>query len=239
MPAGKPNVQAMKLVLTCEHAFPDIPEKYQKLFNVDPDVLKTHEAFDPGAFDLFGSLKKIADFSYYQEIGRLLVESNRSLNHQKIFSRFALHLSENEKKEILETYYFPYRRKIENRIHKFLERGSEVVHLSIHSFTPVLYDKTRNADIGILYDPAKEREKEIASLLKSQILENYPDLKVRFNYPYLGKSDGFTTSLRKMYATGYSGIELEINQKWVHGEEMDKKIKNPVLKAVTELKNVR
>ena len=47
----------MILILTCEHAFPDIPEKYKELFLKDIEVLKTHEAFDPGAFDVFQELE--------------------------------------------------------------------------------------------------------------------------------------------------------------------------------------
>ena len=33
------------------------------------------------------------------------------------------------------------------------------------------------------------------------------------NYPYLGKADGFTTSLRQEFQERYIGIELELNQK--------------------------
>lgn len=33
------------------------------------------------------------------------------------------------------------------------------------------------------------------------------------NYPYLGKADGFTTSLREEFQEQYIGLELELNQK--------------------------
>ena len=40
---------------------------------------------------------------------------------------------------------------------------------------------------------------------------------VVFNEPYLGTYDGLTTYLRTQYNnTHYAGIEIEINQKWVH-----------------------
>ena len=46
--------------------------------------------------------------------------------------------------------------------------------------------------------------------------ERAPELKVRRNYPYAGKSDGFTAYLRRRFpADAYVGIELEINQKHV------------------------
>ena len=69
------------------------------------------------------------------------------------------------------------------------------------------------SDIGILYDPARSLEKEVALELKKRILEQNPLLKIKMNYPYLGKSDGFATSLRIEFSKGYVGIELEINQK--------------------------
>ena len=43
-----------------------------------------------------------------------------------------------------------------------------------------------------------------------------PELRVRYNYPYRGDSDGLTTWLRKKHpAARYLGIEIEINQRLV------------------------
>ncbi len=237
MPAGKQDVQAMILILTCEHAFPDIPEGYKHLFDSDTEILKTHEAYDTGSFDLFQFLKPIADFSHYQEIGRLLVESNRSLNHKKLFSRFTKGLNSFEKGEILNSFYFPYRTKIEQNISSILEGGSEVLHISIHSFTPVFQGDVRNADIGLLYDPGISKEKEISRSWKELISNKTSEFKVRLNYPYLGKSDGFTTSLRKMFPKNYIGIELEVNQKWVDENQMNSDLKKLFYETIIELKN--
>ena len=33
-----------------------------------------------------------------------------------------------------------------------------MIHLSSHSFTPELDGKVRKADIGLIYDPARQRE---------------------------------------------------------------------------------
>ena len=227
----------MKLVLTCEHAFPDIPEKYKDLFSSDPDVLSTHEAYDPGSFDLFQFLKPLSDFNHYQEIGRLLIESNRSLKHQKLFSRFSAGLDASEKQEILNTYYLPYRLKVENNIQNLIEKGDEVLHISVHSFTPELYGEIRNADLGILFDPSKNREKMISRLWKETLNRNKIRFKVRLNYPYLGKADGFTTSLRKMFPENYSGIELEVNQKWANNGIMDDNLKNILYSSLEEVKS--
>ncbi|SDS41130.1 N-formylglutamate amidohydrolase [Christiangramia echinicola] len=226
----------MKLVLTCEHAFPDIPEKYKQLFLKDINVLKTHEAYDPGAFDVFQKLKILGDVSHYQKIGRLLIESNRSEWHRSLFSRFSEILTVEQKKELLDTYYIPYRNEVIRSIKELIDAGDRVVHISIHSFTPVLYGKERNADIGLLYDSQSKDEKQFARKWKVLLLNNFPDLKVRFNYPYLGRSDGFTTSLRKLFPENYVGIELEMNQKWVSGNKLDDSLKHAIFRTIKELK---
>ncbi|MDD5941447.1 N-formylglutamate amidohydrolase [Fibrobacter sp.] len=91
---------------------------------------------------------------------------------------------------------------------------AEIVHLGIHSFTPVLNGKVRNTDIGILYDPTRPQERAYANVIKDEIKRLYPAMKVRFNYPYKGTSDGLTTTLRKKFDPQYVGIEIEINQKF-------------------------
>ena len=88
-----------------------------------------------------------------------------------------------------------------------------VIHLGIHSFTPILNNVVRNADVGILYDPARPWEAQVATSIIEEIQARAPELRIRRNYPYLGKSDGLTTSLRKKFGPAYVGIEIEINQK--------------------------
>ncbi|MBU2938472.1 hypothetical protein KO494_02870 [Lacinutrix sp. C3R15] len=58
-----------------------------------------------------------------------------------------------------------------------------------------------------------EFSKLLAENEKEEILKLDNTLQVRYNYPYLGKADGFTTYLRKQDYKNYIGIELEINQK--------------------------
>jgi len=91
-----------------------------------------------------------------------------------------------------------------------------VIHLSSHSFTPVLDGKVRNADVGLLYDPARSGEVELCRRWQTRLKAWAPEWKVRRNYPYTGRSDGFTAYLRRRFpADVYVGIELEINHKHV------------------------
>ncbi|TBW29150.1 N-formylglutamate amidohydrolase [Gramella sp. KN1008] len=225
----------MKLVLTCEHAVADIPANYQELFSRQPEIFETHEAYDPGAFDLYQYLKSLSDFSKSQLVGRLLVETNRSLGNKKLFSRFTSVLNDSEKLDILNSYYHPYRLRIENRIRRYLEGNEEVLHISVHTFTPVLNDVKRNVDIGLLYDPKRTDEKRFCGEFKEELLLQMPGLKVRFNYPYLGKADGFTTYLRKIFRENYLGIEIEVNQSLVHDNVMGFEIKKSIFTSLKKL----
>jgi predicted N-formylglutamate amidohydrolase len=79
----------------------------------------------------------------------------------------------------------------------------------------VLDGKVRQADVGLLYDPRRERERALAARWKAAILERRPGLGVRFNYPYAGRADGLTTALRRRFPDErYAGIELEVNQRF-------------------------
>jgi predicted N-formylglutamate amidohydrolase len=216
----------MKLVLTCEHGGNKIPKPYASYFENSATILNSHRGYDLGALDLFNHLKSLAHFSAFSETSRLLIELNRSLHHKNLFSEISKSLSENEKEEILSRYYLEYRDEVETVIKKHLKTSKKVVHLSVHSFTPILNTETRDCDIGLLFDSRNKEEKAFCKSLKKEILLIDNSLNIRFNYPYLGKADGFTTYLRKQCPKNYLGVELEVNQKF----SINNKI-NEVLKA--------
>lgn len=110
------------------------------------------------------------------------------------------------------------------------------MHLSIHTFTPVLDGETRRADVGLLYDPRRAGEVAFCARLKTAILERRTDLSVRKNYPYRGAADGFTTSLRKKWsAAEYVGIEVEVNQRWPFGDALAwRRLKRDLASALAE-----
>ncbi|GAB2769126.1 N-formylglutamate amidohydrolase [Salinimicrobium soli] len=225
----------MILVLTCEHAGNLVPEKFQDLFKGNEDELQTHRGFDPGALDLFKVLKPHAALSHFQMLSRLVIEMNRSLHSTSLFSEFSNPLPAETKQELLREYYYPYRNSVEEAIENYLGKGEEVLHLSVHTFTPQWKGEQRNADVGLLYDPKRKKEKEFCSRFKNAILERDPDLKIRFNFPYAGVADGFTTFLRKRFSENYLGIELEVNQKFVDNNHMDSGLKMTFSESISEL----
>ena len=75
-------------------------------------------------------------------------------------------------------------------------------------------------------------EKIFCASFKNEILAINPTLKVRSNYPYLGRADGFTTYLRKQFKSDYLGIEIEINQKFTKDNTMDNQIKKVLSRSI-------
>jgi predicted N-formylglutamate amidohydrolase len=205
----------VKLFLSCEHGGHQIPESYQPLFFDSGEVLKSHRGWDIGALSLCHAMNRFpVHFSLYSEVSRLLVDLNRSLHKRSLFSAYTKGLSHEIKQKILNEFYFPFRSTFSEKVEEVVDNNHEVFHVSVHSFTPVLNGKIRNTDIGLLYNPAHYREKEIASRWRSILQERHPYLKVRFNYPYLGKTDGHVAPLRQRFGKAYSGIELELNNKY-------------------------
>lgn len=226
----------MKLVLTCEHGGNEIPYAYIKYFK-NKAILETHRGYDLGALDMFQTLVPLCDATYFSTISRLLVELNRSLHHKNLFSEFTKNISQSEKTEIIQTYYLPYRTAVENNIQRYIAKGEAVLHLSIHSFTSVLNSVERNCDIGLLYDSSKKPEQHFCKDFKAELKKQNSNLKVRFNYPYLGKADGFTTYLRKQFSDNYIGIEIEVNQKFTDENKIDLAFKNAIFKAIHSIKS--
>lgn len=222
----------MILILTCEHGGNEIPENYKYLFQNATEILQSHRAYDPGALDVFNYLKDLAGFSKSSTTSRLLIELNRSLHHHKLFSEFTKPLKEDEKQNLIASYYLPYRHLIESEISKHINKNELVLHLSIHSFTPRLNLMERRCDVGLLYDSQRHLEKQFAEHLKTAIKNEHPKLNVRFNYPYLGKADGLTTYLRQIYLEKYLGIEIEINQKFSNSNVMDTTVKHILRLAI-------
>jgi len=146
-------------------------------------------------------------------VSRLLIDLNRSPGHPQRFSAATRGAPPEMRANIVERHYRPYRVQVERLIRRSVASGRRVIHISSHSFTPVLNGRARRADVGLLYHPGRRREAALCARWKASIAALAPALRVRRNYPYAGKGDGLTAHLRLRFApTAYVGIELEINQ---------------------------
>lgn len=206
--------------ITCEHGGNRIPPRYRGLFAGFEDLLHSHRGHDPGALVMAEDLAEALDAPLIiSTTSRLLIELNRTIGHPNLYSVATRNAPASVRQEILDKHYLPFRNQVETHIRVAIAQGKRVIHLSSHSFTPELDGAIRNADIGLLYDPARAGEVEVCHRWQARLKAQAPDLKVRRNYPYTGKSDGFTAYLRRCFpADGYVGIELEINQKQVSNQ---------------------
>ena len=199
-----------RIVLSCEHAGHRVPAEYGHLFADRPEVLRTHRGYDIGIRPVAEVLaERLACPIVRFDLSRLLVEPNRS---RGLFSEFSRVLPGSDRQALVERYHRPYRRSVLEMVEAPIRAGHTVLHLSMHSFTPELDGRRRNADVGLLYDPARTAEKAVALNLQDRLASDLA-LRVRRNYPYRGTSDGMTAWLRRRFPPrAYLGLEIEINQ---------------------------
>jgi predicted N-formylglutamate amidohydrolase len=151
-------------------------------------------------------------------ISRLVVDLNRSIGHPQHFSATTRAAPSWVRTKLVARYYRPYRMEVERLVRQSVARGQQVIHVSSHSFTPELDGNVRHADVGLLYDPARQRESDLCARWKASLGVIAPHIRVRRNYPYAGKGDGLTSAMRLSFPVhAYVGIELEVNQKIVFG----------------------
>ena len=207
------------IVVTCEHGGNRIPAEYAGLFRGWHRVLRSHRGYDAGALavarDLTTALRAPLVAS---TVSRLLVDLNRSLSNPRAWSAATRSLTSTEKQRLVQRHYAPYHRKVAAIVDEAVMSGRRVIHLSSHSFTPVLDGHVRTCDVGLLYDPARSGEAMLAALWKAAFDQRAPGLRVRRNYPYAGKGDGLTRMLRRRFPPArYVGIEIELNQSFALG----------------------
>lgn len=218
------------LIITCEHAGNEVPPEYANLFEGVDEILMSHRGWDPGALQVAEFLAEGLQCSlYFCPVTRLLVEANRSINNPQLFSEYAVGLSMEERSKLLHEIYFPYRIAVEKEIEVL---SKPVVHLSIHSFTPVWNEVPRAVDIGLLFDPSRVFETDFCSRWRNNLAKILPGFSIAMNEPYKGTDDGFTTYLRTVfYDHHYAGIEVEVNQKFVDTKDFVK-IQSALLQAL-------
>lgn len=213
-----------RLLLTCEHASNAIPESLKKKLNIPASVLKSHRGWDPGTLELARAIATTTRTKIFQPgtISRLVIDLNRAETNPDVFSKWSRnHLSATERQKLTLQHRKFRRAALSAATQMLLTPKNHVIHLSIHSFTPVMKGQRRSTDIGILFDPKRPTEKKFANqlirILKAAATkEKIAGIRIDANKPYLGTADGHTTELRrKLSAARYSGIEIEVNQKFV------------------------
>jgi predicted N-formylglutamate amidohydrolase len=228
---GRPT----RLVVTAEHSSRDVPSDID--LGVGEEVLASHVAWDPGAKQVASDLASaLVAPLFLGEYTRLVADLNRRAESIEAVPERAfgvlvpgnVGLSPAAIAARLARYHAPYRNAVEAEVGSWIGRDQNVLHISVHSFTPNFNGTVREVELGILFDPEQPLERSAADSLGAVLSRLGFD--ARPNEPYDGRSDGLTTSLRERWPTArYVGIEIEISQALIDDLE---RVSRAVIEAV-------
>ncbi len=200
-------------LVSCEHGGNRVPERYRPRFYGATEALDSHRGWDPGALPFARALARELDAPLrYSLTSRLLVDPNRSGDSPNLWSPWSGGLSPREKRRVLAEYHIRHRKRVDVAVRERISQAP-VLHLGIHTFTPVWEGVPRSVQVGILFDSERVAEARAAHVLLEGVARSLPHLVVRPNEPYLGVDDGLTTTLRARFPEeAYLGIEVEVAQ---------------------------
>jgi len=194
-----------------------VPAEYRELFEGHEELLTSHRGWDPGTHPLARVLgSALGARTVRSQITRLLVDLNRSAHNPKVFSKVTRALPREERVKMLSRYHLPHWERTRDAVSRGIAARGRVLHLGVHSFTPVLDGVLRKPDLALLYDPARPGELDLCTRWSDTLAAALPDRIIRRNNPYRGDSDGMTTAYRRSFSSArYLGIEIEVNQRHV------------------------
>jgi predicted N-formylglutamate amidohydrolase len=200
-----------RILLTCEHGGHRVPAAWRGLFAGRQALLRSHRGWDPGALAVARSLaRSLGAPLVAATTTRLLVDPNRSEANPAVFSAFTRGLDRESRRMLLARHHRPHWERVRAAI---AAHPGGTLHLAVHSFTPALRGERRDFALGLLYDPKRRRERELAIAWQNELAAELGRGAVRRNAPYRGDSDGLTTALRREHSERrYLGVELELSQ---------------------------
>lgn len=204
---------AAPFLIVCEHASNHVPAEFDTL-GLDPTLLQSHIAWDPGARAVAEAMADILDAPLVAgRVSRLVYDLNRPPEAESampaVSEVFRIPgnegLSETERRARAARFYEPFRRAVAGLIDSRLAAGREVVLVTVHSFTPVFRGEPRRTEIGVLHDA----DPRLADAL-IRVLTARGSRLVERNRPY-GPEDGVTHTLREhALPRGLANVMLEI-----------------------------
>tara|TARA_B100001123_G_scaffold426683_1_gene541182 strand:- start:1882 stop:2727 length:846 start_codon:yes stop_codon:yes gene_type:complete len=179
-PQGKSRV-----VLTCEHASPQIPRRLGTLGLSEEDRMR-HIGWDKGiavvAQQISDRLNAPLIISGYS---RLVIDCNRRPNMPQSIPEISdmtiipgnLEINDEEQNMRADALFWPYHKAV----HDVLEAraASQPIMISMHSFTPVLQGQLRPWDIGLTY----RHDMRLAEFLMNELTKEV-NINVGNNQPY-------------------------------------------------------
>ena len=199
------------LVLTCEHASSAVPDEYADL-GLTREQLHDHIGWDIGAAAVTAELNRwLGAPAVLSAASRLLVDCNRDLHDADLIPHAShglaipgnAELDAAERDRRLARFYDPYHAAIDTE----LAGRSDILLLSVHSFTPELNGCARPFDVGVLFDGFEDVAGRLARAIAAS------GFAVRMNEPY-SALDGLIFSARSHGRRhGVRYLEIEINNR--------------------------
>lgn len=192
-----------------------MPSQWRATFAAEAHWLATHRGWDPGALEMARFIsRRLKAPLHATQWSRLLCDCNRDADNADVFSPLGKQLDVDSQRRILAQYHQPYRQAVEAQLAQWIKSGEQILHLSLHSFTPKLRGVVRPCELGIMFDSRIDEEKQLAKQLQFHLRQVDSRFRVRLNYPYVGRSTYFQPALRRTFqAPRYLALQLEVNQK--------------------------
>ncbi len=204
------NAQAASsVVLVCEHASGHIPVEFDDL-GLSEAARASHIAWDPGALALACEMAARLDAVLVaSKVSRLVYDCNRPpYAPDAMPARSEIYdipgnrgLSTAQKSQRVEGFYQPFYTALTETI----TARSQPVVITIHSFTPIYYNRLRSVEIGVLHDA----DRRLADVLLASAADYFAQ-NVQRNAPY-GPEDGVThTLMAHALPHGHLNVMLEV-----------------------------
>jgi predicted N-formylglutamate amidohydrolase len=215
---GRGVEPARAVLITCEHASPLLPAGMD--VGVSADVRTSHVGWDAGAAEIAAVVAgELGSACVSGAYSRLWVDLNRPAHSAAAVPAMAFGvaipgnqgLADELRAARLAQFHAPHWQGIIGAIEKRVDLCGGCLHVAVHSFDPALDPGARRFDVGVLFDPGRQPEAEVAAWLGDALGRAGHD--TRANQPYLGTDEGMTTWLRERFpAPVYTGIEIEASQ---------------------------
>lgn len=202
-----------RFVLACDHASNEIPPEFNNL-GLDPALLKTHIAWDPGARAVAEQMTRLLDVPLVlPRVSRLVHDCNRPLGCADATPETSeiyeipgnRDLTPEQRQDRGHRFYTPFHAALREIIETRIDLGYPPVLATIHSFTPVYKGERREVELGILHDD----DARLADAVLA-IAERHGEMVADRNRPY-GPEDGVTHTLRRhALPLGLLNVMIEI-----------------------------
>ncbi|MBE1281992.1 MAG: N-formylglutamate amidohydrolase [Rhodobacteraceae bacterium] len=218
-----------RAVILCEHASNHVPDDYDGLGLADEDRT-SHAAWDPGARALSLVLSQALDAPVVAStVSRLVYDCNRPPEAPSAMPEKSelvevpgnVGLSAEDRAERTERVYQPFCAAVSEVLD---DRGSDIVVVTVHSFTPVYFGTPRAVELGLLHD---EDSRLVDAMLDH--VDRIPHRRTERNEPY-GPADGVTHSLRlHALSRGLPNVMIEVRNDLLRTNDQIKAMAGEIL----------